>query len=129
MNIEHIAINVADPVAQAGWYCAHLGFTVARRQEVAPYTHFLRETATGVMLEIYCNPSDQVPDYRNQDPLLFHLAFATATLAADQARLLAAGASLVSEQTLADGSRLAMLRDPWGVAIQLCQRAPGFFAN
>ena len=41
----------------------------------------------------------------------------------------AAGATLLTEETLGDGSVLVMLRDPWGVALQICQRAkpfPGF---
>jgi glyoxylase I family protein len=33
-----------------------------------------------------------------------------------------AGASLADEIRLADGSHLVMLRDPWGLAIQLCKR-------
>jgi glyoxylase I family protein len=28
MKIEHIAFNVADPVAVAAWYAEHLGLTV-----------------------------------------------------------------------------------------------------
>jgi hypothetical protein len=80
------------------------------------------------MLELYHNPPDQVPDYPGMDPLLLHLAFATEQLPTDRDGLLQAGASLVSEGTLADGSLVAMLRDPWGLSIQLCQRAAGFFA-
>lgn len=129
MRIEHFALNVADPEAAAAWYGSQLGFVVVRKQSDAARTHFLRDPGTGVMLEVYRNPPDQVPDYRSFDPLQLHLAFATADLAADRDRLLAAGAGLVSEQTLADGTRLAMLRDPWGLALQLCQRAPGYFGS
>lgn len=60
-------------------------------------------------------------------PLLFHLAFATGDLETDHQALLHAGATAVSNQTLADGSHVAMLRDPWGRCLQLCQRAPRFF--
>lgn len=128
MKIEHFALNVADPAALADWYVLHLGFQIARRSDGPSNARFLRDPATGVMLEVYLNPPDQVPDYPAMDPLLLHLAFATASLAADRDQLLAAGATLVSEQTLADGSVVAMLRDPWGLCLQLCQRAPAFFA-
>jgi predicted enzyme related to lactoylglutathione lyase len=53
----------------------------------------------------------------------FHLAFAAPDPDAARAALIAAGATFVDEQTLADGSRLLMLRDPWGIALQLCARA------
>ena len=128
MKIEHFAVNVADPVAVAAWYCRHFGFTIARKMAEAPFTHFLRDPATGVMLEIYNNPPDQVPNYGTMDPLLLHLAFATDNLDTDRDALLRAGATLVSEQTLPGGTRFAMLRDPWGLSVQICQRAPGFFA-
>ena len=44
-------------------------------------------------------------------------------------RLAAAGATPFSDDKMPDGSRLIFLRDPWGVPVQLCQRAqpfPGF---
>ena len=127
MKIEHLALNVADPVAMAAWYGKHLGFEVARKSDGPSQAHFLRDPATGVMLEIYLNPADQVPDYRAMDPLLLHLAFVTEDMDADLARLVAAGATLVSDQALAGGGRVAMLRDPWGLCIQPCQRPEGYF--
>ena len=56
------------------------------------------------------------------NPLLVHLAFVSHHPATDKARLVAAGAAEVSDQQLDDGSHLVMLRDPWGLAIQLCKR-------
>lgn len=122
MNIEHVAFNVADPVAVADWYCRHFGLRVVRHKPQPNQTHFLADAATTV-LEIYCNPPDQVPDYRNMDPLLFHLAFASSDPAADAERLMTAGATWAYEDHLPDGSHLVMLRDPWGLALQLCRRA------
>lgn len=122
MKIEHLACNVADPVAMAAWYAAHLGLTVVRHLPAAHQTHFLSD-GDRTVLEIYCNPPNQVPDYARMDPLLLHLAFASTDPATDAARLIAAGASAVEDKTLPDGSRLIMLRDPWGLALQLCGRA------
>jgi glyoxylase I family protein len=123
MKIEHIAFNVADPVAVAGWYVAHLGLRVVRHVEGPAQTHFLADDAGESVIEIYNNPPDQVPDYAAMNPLLFHLAFVSESPADDSARLIAAGATLVDELKLPDGSHLMMLRDPWGVALQLCKRA------
>ena len=122
MKIEHFALNVADPVAMADWYVTQLGMKVARKLDIAARTHFLADSGGNVMLEIYNNPPDEVPDYAHIKPLLLHLAFVSENPQADAERLLAAGATYVEEVAMDDGSLLIMLRDPWGLAIQLCKR-------
>ena len=61
---------------------------------------------------------------------LVPVAFAAADVEATRARLIEAGAMPVGEVVVTPaGDRFAMLRDPWGVSLQLCQRAkpfPGF---
>ena len=123
MKIEHFALNVADPAAVAAWYTKHLGLKVVRSMKAAPCTHFLADDGGTVMLEIYNNPPDQVPPYAKMDSLLLHIAFVSQNPEADKTALLAAGATLVADQHLDDGSHLVMLRDSWGLAIQLCKRA------
>jgi glyoxylase I family protein len=122
LRVEHVALNVADPDAIAGWYVAHLGMRVVRRVEGVPHTRFLADAAGRTVVEIYASPEAPVPDYRAMDPLVLHLAFDSKDPDADRAELVAAGASAVSDGLLPDGSRLVMLRDPWGLAIQLCAR-------
>jgi glyoxylase I family protein len=123
MKMEHVALNVSDPVAMAAWYTQHLGLEIVRSLPNPPYTHFLRDSDGTMMIEIYKNPPDQVPDYGKMHPLLLHLAFVSTDTETDKARLLGAGGSCVQDETLADGSRIIMLRDPWGLSIQLCKRA------
>jgi glyoxylase I family protein len=122
LNLEHIAWNVADPPAMAAWYVEHLGMRVVRRSSDASQIHFLADAAGRAVIEIYCNAADPVPDYAAMHPLRFHVAFATADPEASRAALVAAGATLVDDRTAPDGSRLLMLRDPWGLALQLCKR-------
>jgi catechol 2,3-dioxygenase-like lactoylglutathione lyase family enzyme len=122
MKIEHFAFNVADPVKMADWYITYLGMTVARKLDEAPYTHFLTDSSGSVMIETYNNPKDEVPNYAEMKPQLLHLAFVSEDPSADQKKLVAAGATLLDETHFEDGSHLAMLRDPWGLAIQLCKR-------
>ena len=122
MKIEHVALNVADPVAMADWYGKYCGLQVVRHIPQPAQTHFLADSDSSV-LEIYCNPPGSIPDYRNMNPLQFHLALASPDPVADSKRLIAAGATFVDEVKLPDGSHLIMLRDPWGVALQLCKRA------
>jgi catechol 2,3-dioxygenase-like lactoylglutathione lyase family enzyme len=123
MKIEHFALNVAEPAAMAAWYVENLGLSVAHKIETVPHIHFLSDSGGHVMLEIYNNPAAEVPRYRDMDPLLLHLAFVSADPLADAQRLEAAGARQVAEVHLADGGHLVMLRDPWGLALQLCKRA------
>jgi len=126
MKFEHVAFNVPDARAQAHWLAAHLGFTIFRRVEEAPHTHFLADETGRVVLELYTNRAARVPDYRAQDPLVLHFAVATADAGAQKDALTGAGAELVSDTTLPDGTRLVMLRDPWGLPLQFCQRAQPF---
>jgi catechol 2,3-dioxygenase-like lactoylglutathione lyase family enzyme len=129
MKFEHFALNVPDVRAQSRWYVEHLGFQVVRRREDAPYTHFLADETGRVIVEFYSNPAAAYPDYAAAHPLVFHVALYTPDAGAEAARLVAAGAKPFAEETLPDGSRLIFVRDPWGIPLQLCQRAkpfPGF---
>jgi catechol 2,3-dioxygenase-like lactoylglutathione lyase family enzyme len=124
MNIEHIALNVPDPVPMADWYTRHLGMRVVRSLAVPPHTRFLADASGRVVLEIYRQEKVAPPDYSAQDPLVLHVAFLTADVREAQQRLLAAGATTAGDITATpSGDELAMLRDPWGVPIQLVKRA------
>ena len=124
MKIEHAAYQVEDPVAVARWYVEQLGLTVKRAQDERPFGQFLADDGDTVMLEFYNNPKVPVPDYRAIDPLILHIAFWTDDVEATRARLLAAGASAVGEALVTPaGDHVAMLRDPWGLAIQFVHRA------
>jgi glyoxylase I family protein len=122
MLFEHMALNVNDVRSVAAWYVAQLGLQVVRSRPDAPYTHFLADDTGRVFLELYSNPTDPVPDYRTQHPLRLHLAFAVTDARAERTRLEQAGATLAVEEPQSDGSLLIMMRDPWGVPVQLCQR-------
>lgn len=127
-KLEHVALNVSDPVAIAAWYERNMGLKVVRKIEAANNTHFLADCSGTIMIEIYNNPPDQVPAYSTMDPLLIHLGFVSADPTADKNTLLRAGATLVDEMHLPDGSHLVMMRDPWGLPIQLCQRGKPMLA-
>lgn len=126
MKFEHFALNVPQPREQARWYVEHLGFTIARSRDDAPFTHFLADETGRVIVELYHNPKAAVPDYAALHPLCFHLAVVARDARAERTRLEQVGATLFVEEPLPDGSLLIMLRDPWGVPLQLCQRAQPF---
>jgi glyoxylase I family protein len=122
LNLEHVALNVADPVAMAAWYVKNLGMRIVQQSAVAPYIHFLADAAGRSVIELYSNSADALPDYASMHPLRLHIAFAAADPDASRAALVAAGASFIDEIRREDGTRLLMLRDPWGLALQLCKR-------
>lgn len=124
MKIEHIALNVNDPVGLAAWYCKHLGMRVIREGPPPANARFLVDSARSTVLEIYSNASAPVPDYASMDPLTFHIAFCVDDVEAARNKLISAGATPEGEVAHTDsGDALAMLRDPWGLVIQLMQRA------
>jgi catechol 2,3-dioxygenase-like lactoylglutathione lyase family enzyme len=123
MEIEHFALNTQDPPRTAKWYQENLGMRIVKESKEPPYTHFLADTADHVMLEVYHRPEASIPDYNAMDPIVMHIAFSVDNMQETRERLLAAGASAAGEVTLTeDGNELAMLRDPWGVPIQLVKR-------
>ncbi len=122
MKFEHFALNVPDAPAHSRWYVENLGFKIVRQRTDAPFTHFLTDETGCTVVELYSNRSVSIPDYPNAHPLNFHFAVATANARAECARLEKAGARLFLEDPQPDGSLLVMMRDPWGVALQLCQR-------
>ncbi len=124
MRIEHVALQVDRPGDVADWYVQHLGFTIRRSADTPVPVRFLADGSGQVMLEVYRNPSVSVPAYETMDPLLLHLAFVCADIPAERARLIQAGCRPVGEiDELPNGDAVAMLRDPWGLAIQLARRA------
>jgi uncharacterized glyoxalase superfamily protein PhnB len=124
VKIEHFALQVAEPAAMADWYVKHLGCSIARSGGAPSHVRFVRDGAGVVMVELYRNPKVSVPDYEKMDPLLVHLAFISDAPAADRGRLVKAGAKVVEDfMTSPAGDQLVMLRDPWGIALQLVKRA------
>ena len=124
IRLEHVAINVEDPVEMAKWYCENLGMKVIRQGPAPVNMRFISDAGGNMMLELYHNPPDAVPDYRSMDPLTLHIAFMVDDVEGISRRLVAEGATIASEMTVTDsGDELVMLRDPWGVPIQFVKRA------
>ena len=124
VRLEHVGLNVADPIKAAQWYVDNLGMKILREAPAPANTRFLGDAGGNMMLEIYHNPPEAVPNYASMDPLLLHVAFMVDDVDAIRSKLLAAGATPVGEVTTTPaGDKLAMLRDPWGLAIQFVHRA------
>ena len=123
IRLEHVAINVENPVEMAKWYCENLGMKVVRQGPAPVNMRFISDAGGNMMLELYHNPPDAVPDYRSTDPLTLHIAFMVDDVEGTCRKLVAAGATIATDITVTNsGDKLAMLRDPWGVPIQFLKR-------
>ncbi len=122
MKFEHFGINVPHPQAMAGWYVRHFNMKIVRSMQDTPYTHFLTDDSGRVIMEIYANETVEIPDYNLQHPLKFHVAFEVSNPQELSEILIKEGAMFFEEVKMDDGSHLIMLRDPWGIPIQLCKR-------
>ncbi len=124
MKIEHLGLNVKDPVAMAQWYERNLGMRIVRKGGPPAHTHFLADDSGQVMFEIYCNTKAPMLDLPSTDLLTLHLAFLADDVVEKHRQLLAAGATPLDAPTvIASGDQLAVIRDPWGLAVQLVKRA------
>lgn len=126
MVFEHIALNVKNVEDIRDWYVANVGLKVVSEQSQAPFMTFLEDSTGRVILELYHRPEEEITNFKTKHPLSFHMAFVSQNAEKDKTRLLDKGASYVEEITKEDGSHLVMLRDPWGMPLQLCHRAKPF---
>lgn len=122
MKFEHFGINVPHPQAMAAWYVRHFDMKIVRSMQDTPYTHFLTDDSGRVIMEIYANEAVEIPDYNLQHPLKFHIAFEASNPQELSENLIKEGAMFFEEVKTDDGSHLIMLRDPWGIPLQLCKR-------
>lgn len=122
MKFEHFALNVSDPISIAQWYTENLGAQVVHEVKNETNTRFLADSKGHVFLEIYNNPVGTFLSFNDLHVLGFHIAFVSENSAKDRDRLTQKGAVLVEEVRPNEGSLLVMMRDPWGIPLQLCQR-------
>ncbi|XOV95168.1 MAG: VOC family protein [Bacteroidota bacterium] len=123
MKFEHFALNVTDPTSIAAWYVENLGARVVFDAKNETQTMFLADDSGHVFLEVYNNPKGEFLSFQKLHVLGFHVAFVSPDSAKDRDRLLQKGAIVVEEVIPNEGSLLVMMRDPWGIPLQLCQRS------
>jgi glyoxylase I family protein len=124
IRLEHVAINVEDPAAMATWYCDNLDMKVVRKGPPPANMRFISDAGGNMMLELYNNPPDEVPDYPSMNPLSLHIAFMVDDVKAIIKKLIAAGATIAVDLNITEaGDEIVILRDSWGVPIQFIKRA------
>ena len=126
MVFEHFAINVKNIDEVIQWYVVNLGLKVISEQKEPPFMTFLADSTGRVFIELYYRPEEMITEFSKQHPLTFHMAFVSENAQADYLRLEKQGAVFIEEVKKEDGSLLIMLRDPFGMPLQLCQRTQKF---
>jgi catechol 2,3-dioxygenase-like lactoylglutathione lyase family enzyme len=122
MVFEHFALNVQNPIETANWYVTHCEMKIVKGSNKSPYAHFIADKTGRLVIEIYKNEAAEILDLKKKHPLEFHFALMVKNAEKAKNRLINAGATLEEELHLEDGSHLIMLRDPFGIPLQLCQR-------
>lgn len=126
MVFEHFAVNVVAIKKVVQWYTTNLGLTIVSEQKVPPFMHFLADSSGRVIFEFYHRSDAAITDFTLQHPLTFHVAFVSDRAQYDRERLEKQGAVFVEEVKKEDGTHIIMLRDPFGMPLQLCERAVRF---
>jgi uncharacterized glyoxalase superfamily protein PhnB len=108
----------------ANWYCENLGMKVRRKGTPPTYTNFIADAGNNMMFELFNNSGYPVLDMYKIHPLSIHIAFVVDDVRAARNGLIAAGATLVDDITIGPtGDEILMLRNPWGVPLQIIKRA------
>ena len=124
MKIEHFGLIVPEPLAMAKWYEENLGFQTMRSGgDNMDGVAFVADSSGQVMLELIARRDTRPLDFAAMAPLQVHIALLSEDPAADCDRLQNAGAVMLEDNLgRGSGDRLILLRDPWGVVIQLAKR-------
>lgn len=130
LGFEHIGMTVSQMDRSLDFYCGLLGLRLAlRRTTAGGELAFL--DAGGGMLEMAA-PAQDVARFRdvpNSEAGLRHLTFAYDDVDAMIEQLEASGVEIVERPRRAYNtemiSRVAFVRDPDGILVELIERAPG----
>ena len=130
VGFEHVGMTAANLDRTIAFYCDLLGLTlVLRKPSGQGELAFL--DAAGSMLEIFAPAAGIVPasDVPANQAGMRHLTFAVTDVDAMIATLEAAGVPIVERPRAAHNTelihRVAFIRDPDGILVELIQRAAG----
>jgi uncharacterized glyoxalase superfamily protein PhnB len=124
-TFEHLALNVRDQKAVEEWYVANMGFTVLGSNSAG--ASFLADSSGRTFFELYSRTDVPYFDAAATHSLTIHVAYECEDVEATTQKLLQAGAREdIPFAVSPEGDKLVMLRDPFGITIQLINRANPF---
>ena len=122
MRLEHIAFQVADPVAMADWYVTHLGFSIRCRRDEPTVAQLLGRRPGSILFELSARPRGGARLPRHES----HGASPCRRQRRPGGRRPAAGGGRGhARQRPGRKPRRPFrhVRDPWGMPLQLVRRA------
>lgn len=125
MKLEHIGLRVQDPFGMAKWYQDNLGFSILLQNgSQADGAAFAADSSGQMLIEFFSRPDTPALEFVGMAPLQLHIAVQSDDPEADCARLTQAGALFIERSSLRQaGDLLILMRDPWGMALQLVKRS------
>jgi glyoxylase I family protein len=130
ISFEHVGMTCGDLDRTIAFYCGLLGLTVALRKKNDGGEMAFLDTGNG-MLEIACPLADvsRSRDVPPHEAGMRHLTFAVDSVDAMIEKLDSAGVEIVEPPRNAINTelirRLAFVRDPDGILVELIERAAG----
>lgn len=127
-GIEHIGFVVKDAHKAAQWYNLHLGFNVLK---TAPDNSaaFIQCRDNHLIIELISEGAVKAAAEDLTHPLQAHIAFRTDAFDEDMDALIEAGAEHAMDCETADPeAKVCILKDPFGLYIQLAQRKQEFYS-
>jgi len=95
----------------AKWYKDNLGMKIVREGPAPANMRFISDSGGNMMLELYNNPPDEVPDYPAMNPLSLHIAFMVDDVKAITKKLIAAEDFLSKKGFILSGLLRSQARD------------------
>jgi glyoxylase I family protein len=131
VGFEHVGMTVSNMDAAVHFYCDLLGLRLHLRKPNGSGEVAFFDSGAG-MLEVFCpgsGPVDRFRDVPSGEAGMRHMAFAFADVDAMFETLVAAGIEPVEKPRDAFNRevvrRVAFVRDPDGILVELLERAPG----
>ena len=123
MRFEHLAINVDDPVSVAKWFVDNLGMKLIKQGGAPSFGTFIGDADNNFTFELYHNKDVPVIDFKSINYNSIHFAFQAKDIVAAKENLLKNGATVAEAlKETPNGDKVVMLRNPWGLPIQIVQR-------
>lgn len=122
---EHLALNVRDQKAVEDWYIANMGFAILGSNSGG--AGFLADASGRPVFELFSRTDIPYFDAEATPSLSIHIAYECSDIEGTTRKLLHAGATEdIPFAVSPEGDELVMLRDPFGITIQLINRANPF---
>ena len=127
MKIEHIGLLSSAPIQMGHWYNKHLGFKIIIEDGTDAEGVIFIKDDSGTVIEIGNLSGISPVEFRSHHPLSIHLAVECSSPENKAKCLVEAGAELIGEslKNAYKGEKI-LVRDPWGLTIQLINRKTKF---